>query len=353
MGFEIVCCLALNDSVARHHLVPLAEHPLVSRLWIVRHRTLAMDDIPNAEYILLPTKYRLWRFLQMLYICLILGRKEKVRAFVSFNPFPYGLFSYLAARLNRKAIHFGFIGSDWNRWGSSWLGRCLLPLLRSGDFVTVMGRSMRQEMLQRGFRSSRLAILPQSTDLDRFPVADPRDARYTCIFLGSLIELKNVDVILRAFHELRATHPEARLGILGDGSLRPELERLAQRLGIDDRVEFVGFVQNVQPYLSASRIIVIASRCEGFPSSLVEGICCGLVPVCTRVGAIPDVIAHGRNGFFFPTGDSAALADCVRKLLDDPELYKTLRTEVLKLRETFAHESTTHAWDGWLNTLVN
>lgn len=351
MRYEVVCCLALKDSVARHHIKPLARHPLISRIWIVRHRGLDDGDIPNASYVYVSTKFKLLRFVQMAYFCFQLGRRVQVRAFVSFNPFPYGLFSYLAARLNRKAIHFGFVGSDWNLRCKRWWGRSALPLLRSGDFVTAMSGTMQQEMIERGFDPDRLAILPQSTDLERFPISDPRQASYSCIFLGSLIGLKNVEVIIRAFHELRESHPHASLCILGDGPLGPTLRRLAVQLGISERVEFAGFVNDVQPYLAKSKIIVIASSAEGFPSSLVEGICSGLVPICTPVGGIPEILIDSRNGFLFPQGDWATLADRIGRLLDDTKLYNRMRAEVLKLRPTFEHESTTSAWNTWLTTL--
>jgi hypothetical protein len=93
MDFEVVCCVALNDSMARHHFMPIAQHPLVTRLWIVRHKKIGPGQIPKAEYVLVPTRFKLWRFVQMMWICLRLGRKEQVGAFVSFNSIPYGLFS--------------------------------------------------------------------------------------------------------------------------------------------------------------------------------------------------------------------------------------------------------------------
>lgn len=351
MGFEVVCCVALNDPIARHHLMPIAQHPLVTRLWIVRHKEIGPGQIPKAQYVLVPTRFKLWRFIQMIWICLRLGRKEQVKVFVSFNPIPYGLFSFIAARLHKKVIHFGFIGSDWNICVKGKWGGFLLPILRKADLVTVPGRAMRQEMVQHGFDPNHVTILPHGTDLERFSIVDVDKPRYSCIFVGRLIELKRVNIILQAWAEIVKSHPQARLCIVGDGSLKEDLCRLAKQLGIAEVVNFVGHVSDVQSYLAMAKILIIASRCEGFPAAIVEAMCCGLVPVSTPVGAIVDIITDGENGLLFPVDDVSALTRCIKRLLDDNQLYERLRKKVIELRPRFSHENVTKVWDKWFQEL--
>jgi len=351
MSIEVVCCLALGDVNARTHLLPIAQHPLVGRLWIVRHKKIKGDDIPKAEYILVPGRFKIWRFIRMAAICLRLARKKEVKAFISFNPIPYGLFSFLGARLYRKAMHFGFIGSDWNIKVKEKWGRFLLPIFRKADLVTIPGQILRQEMLQYGFKSDQVLVLPHSTDLERFSVMAPEKSRYDCIFVGRLAELKRVDIILQAWEQILKTHPHARFCIVGDGPLEQKLQRQAEQLGIADAVDFTGYTENVADYMKKSKIIIIASRCEGFPLVLVEAMCCGLVPICTPVGSIPDIITDGHNGLFFPLNDVSALTENIRNLLKNPELYQQLRNNVLELRDSFSHERTTAIWEPWLKSL--
>ncbi len=352
MPFEIVCCLALGDVNARSHLLPIAQHPLVSRLWIVRHQKIAGDDIPKAQYVLVPGRFKIWRFIRMAAICLWLGRKKNVRAFVSFNPIPYGLFSFLGARLWRKAVHFGFIGSDWNIKVKEKWGRFLLPIFRKADLVTIPGQVLRQEMLQYGFKSDQVLVLPHSTDLEQFSVMDPQESRYECIFVGRLAELKRVDIILQAWEQILITHPYARFCVVGDGPLETKLHHQAEQLDIANAVDFTGYTKDVAAYIKTAKMIIIASRCEGFPLVLVEAMCCGLVPISTPVGSIPDIITDGHNGLFFPINDVTALTENIRKLLENPELYQQLRNNVLDLRSSFSHERTTAVWDTWLKSLV-
>lgn len=351
MPSEVVVCLSLKYSLAYNYVVPIARCKGLSRLWLVRHQKSEYAEIPKAAYMLTPARFRLWRFIQMIWTCLQLGRRKEILAFVSFNPFPYGLLALPAAKLHNKPLHFGFIGTDWYRYGRGKWGRWLLPLLRQADFVTATGERMRQEMLESGFEPEKVAILPHSVDLSRFQVAEPSQAHYTCVFVGQLVHRKRVDLILRAFSVLKMNHPDVKLCIVGDGPLLGALQALAEQLGIAQAIDFVGSVVDVQRYLADSKIAVIASDREGFPFALIEGICCGLVPVSTPVGTIPDLIRDGENGCLFPQDDAAALAACLQHLLDEPSFYHYLRANVLKLRQSFAYESATAVWEQWWSRL--
>ncbi|MBN1845776.1 MAG: glycosyltransferase family 4 protein [Sedimentisphaerales bacterium] len=345
---EIVCCVALRDPILAHLLIPLARHPQVERIWIVRPKRLEQTALPKVRYVLVPTRWKPWRFLRMLWHCLRLGRRRQVRGFVSFNPIPYGLFSFVAAKLHRKPVHFGFIGSDWNVHVRGWLGRWLLPIIRRADFITVTGPNMRREMIERGVPADRIAVLPHGIDLDHFAVADPERARYTAIFVGNLIALKRVDLILEAFGRVAKTHPAARLCIVGDGPLAPDLKRQAQELGIAAAVDFAGYVDEVSPYLADARMIIIASEHEGLPFALIEGLCRGLVGVCTPVGTIPHLIADGENGLLFARGDAEALAQCINRLLDNEPFYRRLREASLRRRGDFTYAKASAIWEAFL-----
>lgn len=346
--FEIVCCLSSHDTSTYYHLTPIAKLPSVSKLWIVRARKSAFSEIPKSEYVLAPSRFKLWRFVQMLRHCLRLGKRESVRAFVSFNPIPYGFIAMVAAFVWRKPIHLGFIGSDWNVHGKGRFRKWLRPFFRRAALITAPGKRIRDEMIAYGLDSGRVAVLPNAIDLDRYPVADLNKARGGLIFVGELVALKRVDLVLKAFAELQKSHPDTRLCIVGDGPMGPALRDLAEALGVAKQVEFVGFVQEVYPYLADARIALIASEMEGFPFALVEAMAAGLVPVCTPVGSIPDVIIDGYNGLLFPVGDAEALAGCVLRLLDEPGLYDRLRENVLATRQEFSFGQAASVWAAWL-----
>jgi len=350
MGFEVVCCVALGDAQVYNHLMPIVRNPLISKIWIIRHRKSDTGQIPKAEYILVSDKYKPLRWLQMRKHCMRLARRKEVKAFISFNPIPYGLLAGSAAKKYNKQVHYGFIGSDWYRDVKSKFGRCLLPKLRKAAFVTVTGDRMLKDLIDEGFDENKTKILPNSIDLEQYPVAG-QQADYDCIFVGRLVDVKRVDIILKAFEIICKTRPQAKLCIVGDGPLKENLEKRSAGSGLTNNVDFVGQTKDVQKYLSKSKIILIASDSEGFPFSLVEGICCGLVPVSTPVGTITEHIKDGVNGLLFPCGDIDAMAKCITQLLDDKELYDRLREKALMLREEFSYDTAMTIWDDWFKEI--
>jgi glycosyltransferase involved in cell wall biosynthesis len=90
---------------------------------------------------------------------------------------------------------------------------------------------------------------------------------------------------------------------------------------------------------------------EGFPFVLVEGMCAGAIPISTTVGTITEFIRHGENGLLFPQGDSAALAQNMNRLLDEPELCEAIRLAIRPMREEYDYKTIAAHWSRWLGAL--
>ena len=118
--------------------------------------------------------------------------------------------------------------------------------------------------------------------------------------------------------------PACRFLIVGDGSLRPVLERQADELGIADRVVFAGERQDIPRLLGAMRVFVMPSLYEACQYNLLEAMAMGLPVVSTPAGVAPDAIVPGDTGILVPPADSSALAAGVLKVLQDPQLADRL-----------------------------
>ncbi len=194
--------------------------------------------------------------------------------------------------------------------------------LRGADLVTV-GSSLAGEAVQ-ARRSGPVALLPLGVDLDAFRPADRRDAAgpmwprhpRSCSS-ASLEPVKDPAAMLRVFARLAADRPALRLDIVGDGRLRPGLEREVTRLGLDGRVRFLGQVPRAaMPDLyRAATLLAVTSRHEGQSMVAVEAAASGLPVVGTRVGVLPDL---GEAALTVPVGDEAGLAIAIASVLDDP-----------------------------------
>jgi glycosyltransferase involved in cell wall biosynthesis len=113
--------------------------------------------------------------------------------------------------------------------------------------------------------------------------------------------------------------------IVGDGPERGRLERLAARLGVD-RVRFLGFLPHavVAGHMCHADVLALPSVYEELGSVLVEALQAGLPIVASRVGGIPAVVEHGRNGLLVRPGDAHALAAALDAVLLDPALARTM-----------------------------
>jgi len=150
------------------------------------------------------------------------------------------------------------------------------------------------------------------------------------ITVGSLKPEKQQALLIRAF--ARLADRKARLMILGQGPLRPSLERLAAELGIAGRVLFPGFSVDPWPYLASADLFVLSSDYEGFPLVLAEAMHAGLKVVSTDCLSGPaEILDGGRYGRLVPCGDADALAIAMKRALAEPADPERVRARAIEL----------------------
>ena len=133
------------------------------------------------------------------------------------------------------------------------------------------------------------------------------------------------DILLMAFSKIHRDYPNTKLIIAGDGPMRLKLEGMAVDLGLFDKIEFVGFLSRdkLVQHFRGLDIFVQSSIChESFGVAVLEASACGVPVVATNVGGVPEVCMDGKTGFLVPPGNPDAIADAVRKLLNDKQLMK-------------------------------
>jgi glycosyltransferase involved in cell wall biosynthesis len=145
--------------------------------------------------------------------------------------------------------------------------------------------------------------------------------------VGRLSEQKAPLDLLRTFAEVLRGRPESWLILVGDGPLRPEVERAALRLGVQGRTILAGLRRDVPEILSTFDVFVSSARWEGLPRTLPQAMAAGLPVVATEVGGVGDAIRDGENGFLVPPGNPGALAQCVLRLLEAPALRERMGVE--------------------------
>jgi len=140
--------------------------------------------------------------------------------------------------------------------------------------------------------------------------------------VSKLWEGKGHAILIHAFAQIKKQIPQARLVIVGEGYLYPELARLVERLGLSDSVVFTGFLMDVAEIIATFDVAVLPSFFEGMGRVLLEAMAMERPVVASAVGGIPDLVADGVNGFLVPPGEVKKLKEAIVKLLEDKKLAR-------------------------------
>ena len=233
-----------------------------------------------------------------------------------------------------------------------WIGyRCSrwLP-----DHVTAVSCAAAESHVAAGMVSAvRLSVMGNGIDVDAWrPNLHARTAMrreiaigdgFLWLAVGRLEAVKDFPTLLAAIVRVPET---ARLVVLGDGPLRGELRELAASMGLGGRVRFAGFEPDVKRWMQAADGVVLASRYEGLPMSLLEAGACGVPVVATDVPGTREAVVHGETGWLARRGDADDLAAAMRRLMiaaeaDRRAMGKRARRRVV---ERFGLE---HVLDEW------
>jgi glycosyltransferase involved in cell wall biosynthesis len=143
--------------------------------------------------------------------------------------------------------------------------------------------------------------------------------------VGRLVWQKAYPDLIRAFFKIHGDFPDHRLIIIGEGELRPELERLVRTAGLGDRIVLAGgrTQEQIVAAMNESQLFVLSSVSEGFPKVLLEALACGLPAVVTDTGSCGVIVRRHGVGIVATPGDIDALADALRRMLTDTRLRES------------------------------
>jgi glycogen(starch) synthase len=191
---------------------------------------------------------------------------------------------------------------------ADWVAGCSAAILDQGRQL-VPEITSRSSVIYNGLEMPPLAPEP-------LPFDPPR-----IVCMGRLAPEKGLDIALAAFVAVLARFPEARLIIAGDGALRDELRQQAADLNVARAVDFMGWVapEAVPALINTSTIVLMPSREESLPLVALEAAAMARPIVATRVGGLPEVVAHRETGLLVETEDRRGFAEAVSFLLENRE----------------------------------
>ena len=189
-------------------------------------------------------------------------------------------------------------------------------------------------------------VIPNGVDSHKFRKMNKVEARKIMgfgdepffLYVGRLVSKKGLFNLLLAFKDVIKEIPGAKLRIAGKGKLKPVLQSFTNVLGINENVEFLGFVPDelLNPLFSSADIFVLPSSFgESFGIVILEAMASGTPVIGTRVGGIEEILAGG-NGILVPPSDPSALADAMLSLINDTDLQeKIVKKALQKVKEKY------------------
>ena len=168
----------------------------------------------------------------------------------------------------------------------------------------------------------------------------------TIVSAGRFADQKRFDILIHAFAKVHETHPEYRLVLYGDGDCKQMYLDLSQKLGIENYIDYPGYVKNVASCIREDGIFVLSSDYEGIPNSLIEAMSVGLPCVatdCTPGG--PDFLTDsGKRGLLVPIRDVDTMANAISRIIEDPVLAEALSKEATKIVDVLDIEVINKMW---------
>ncbi len=256
---------------------------------------------------------------------------------------PYDLpFGMIAKKWSGSRLVFGSHGTDFF-WGDRAFARSADILVSCSHFN---GRDIerrygtRPRIIYNGIDPEIFHPLPADPEL-QMELKSGHQENKIIVYVGRLIGLKGVGDLMRAGAAVAKRLP-VRLVIIGDGEGRRDLQNLSRELGIEDKVVFAGYVPNreIPRFFSVADLGVFPSLAdETFGLSICEAMACGLAPVATRVGGIPELIVDGETGLLAEPTNAEDLAEKVSRLLLDDALRRRMGERALeRVRQLFTWE---------------
>jgi glycosyltransferase involved in cell wall biosynthesis len=197
------------------------------------------------------------------------------------------------------------------------------PLVHRASHAVAVSTSTAKEMVGLGHPEDRLLIVRNGSDIpESLP---PRDDQPRVVVVSRLVPHKQVEHAIEAVARVRRQHPDVRLRIVGEGYHRPELEHLAARLGIADRVDFLGFVTDEERDAELARawVHMLPSLKEGWGLVAVEAAACGTPTLAYRsAGGVNESVLHGVTGYL--CDDQSDLEARLDALLSDRSLVERM-----------------------------
>jgi glycosyltransferase involved in cell wall biosynthesis len=247
---------------------------------------------------------------------------------------------WMAHRLGRKAL-INYRSGEARDHLKNW--RTALPVLRRADRLVVPSGYLRDVFGEYGLEAE---VISNIVDLDQFNYRERRPVQPRFVCTRGFEPYYSVDLVVRAFAEVRREFSGARLCLVGNGSLEAAVREQVRALSLESSVEFAGLVKRneIGGYYDRADIFLNASWLDNMPGSVLEAFAAGTPVVSTAPEGIRYIVEHEKTGLLCEPGDWQALARNALRVLREPELGPRLARNAHAASQACRWEAVRDAW---------
>ena len=224
------------------------------------------------------------------------------------------------------------------------MNQYFISFLRRSEYATMPTEQAISDLIPKNRKHFKVTVeaLSNGIDLSRFSAGKAKDEIYKkynlpknnpfALYVGRVDPEKSIEVLMEAFTQVADQVPEAHLVIVGDGTAKPKLEKMAIKAGLENRVHFTGRVvgDDLPQIYRSAKLFAITSKTETQSIVLLEAMATGLPCVAVRAGAIPELVKSEENGYLCEADDVNAVANGLKTILTNAEKAKKMSASSLE-----------------------
>lgn len=331
-GSGIVATQLAIEMAKKGHDIHLISYDTPFLLRTYRHPNITLELVDILSYPLfkdIGTPYTILAASKLVQIAM----KTEIELFHIHYAVPVSVSAYLAKNIANIPFAITAHGSDIHTLGiDPAYNPVLSHVFNKADGLSTVSNYLKKEIQSKFAYKRDLEVFYNPIDVEKYKKIDAQLCDFRIkydknfIHVSNFRPVKNAPFIVEAFADVVKEHPDTGLIMVGEGPERKKCEDLAYKLGISENVTFQGVRVSIAPIYSCGSALISASTNESFGLTLAEAMACETPVIAPKVGGIPEVVDHEKNGFIYELGNKKSLTDYMLRLVEDKELVKKLGT---------------------------
>jgi glycosyltransferase involved in cell wall biosynthesis len=285
--------------------------------------------------------------------------KYKPEIIIGYHIIPYGFFAAFIGLFTKTSFIVAQTGLKIQEDSEDkFLNKILYYIFKKSLRVNCPGNSS-MHFWQNKYPeiANKFHVLHSTIDTEFYKPDIEFEKKYNFIFLGRLAKVKQVDLIIEAFHLLlNSSYTKSNLSfvIVGDGPERDYLGALVKKLNLESNIIFKGFISNPKTILLQSKFIVMSSKTEGLPTAMMQAMSCQLIPITNIVGNIGDLVEDNKTGIVH----DGSVFDLSKKMkqaliLDEYQTTVLRKNAREKIEKHHSYDYAYTQWDKFFTTQMS